>query len=203
MLLISPVSFRRTQPTEIYNFAAQSNVQVIFETPEYTVNAVTSVRFNDPAFSASKNAGAILSCVLFYDRITRAAAAIALGMQDKLYLGNLRCRARLPRPRRCRRHVDNPPAGQAGLLCSVTPGELVVRFERIAEEQTDLGRTAISGVDNDQHLPGFRIDPGLVHARRCGGRPRRTRARRITECFSPVASTSFAIWSRTWSRDLV
>ena len=30
---------QETQPTEIYNLAAQSNVQVSFETPEYTANA--------------------------------------------------------------------------------------------------------------------------------------------------------------------
>jgi GDPmannose 4,6-dehydratase len=30
---------QETQPTEIYNLAAQSHVQVSFETPEYTGNA--------------------------------------------------------------------------------------------------------------------------------------------------------------------
>ncbi len=30
---------QETQPTEIYNLAAQSHVQVNFETPEYTANA--------------------------------------------------------------------------------------------------------------------------------------------------------------------
>jgi len=36
---------QETQPTEIYNLAAQSHVQVSFETPEYTANADALVRY--------------------------------------------------------------------------------------------------------------------------------------------------------------
>ena len=48
-------------------------------------------------------------------KITRALARIKLGLQDKLYLGNLNARARLgPRPRLCRDAVADAATGQAG-----------------------------------------------------------------------------------------
>jgi GDPmannose 4,6-dehydratase len=143
------------QPDEIYNLAAQSHVQVSFETPEYTANADAlgplrileairilrlegKVRFyqastselygkaseipqneKTPFYPRSPYAAAKLYAywitvnyreaygmhasngILFNHesplrgetfvtrKITRAAAAIALGLQQKLYLGNL------------------------------------------------------------------------------------------------------------------
>jgi GDPmannose 4,6-dehydratase len=146
---------QETQPTEIYNLAAQSHVQVSFETPEYTANADAlgplrlleairilglekQVRFyqassselygrvqevpqreTTPFYPRSPYAAAKLYAywitinyreaygmhasngILFNHegptrgetfvtrKITRAVAAIELGMQEKLYLGNL------------------------------------------------------------------------------------------------------------------
>ena len=146
---------QETAPDEIYNLAAQSHVQVSFETPEYTANADAlgtlrlleamrilgvgeSVRFyqastselygdipevpqneNTPFRPRSPYAAAKLYAywtvvnyreayglhasngILFNHegptrgetfvtrKITRAVAAIELGMQDKLYLGNI------------------------------------------------------------------------------------------------------------------
>jgi GDPmannose 4,6-dehydratase len=146
---------QETQPTEIYNLAAQSHVQVSFETPEYTAQAdgigtlrlleairilglETTTRFyqastselyglvqevpqreTTPFYPRSPYAAAKLygywivvnyreayglhasNGILFNHesplrgetfvtrKITRAAAAIRLGKQDKLYLGNL------------------------------------------------------------------------------------------------------------------
>ncbi len=146
---------QEVQPTEIYNLAAQSHVQVSFETPEYTANAdalgtlrlleairilgmsdkvrfyqastselygkvqETPQRETTPFYPRSPYAAAKLYAywitvnyreaygfhasngILFNHegptrgetfvtrKITRAVAAIELGMQDKLYLGNL------------------------------------------------------------------------------------------------------------------
>lgn len=146
---------QETKPTEIYNLAAQSHVQVSFETPEYTANADAigtlrllesirilgmekAVRFyqastselygkvqevpqreTTPFYPRSPYGAAKLYAywitvnyreaygfhasngILFNHegptrgetfvtrKITRAAAAISLGLQDKLYLGNL------------------------------------------------------------------------------------------------------------------
>ncbi|MBS7539962.1 GDP-mannose 4,6-dehydratase [Ancylobacter lacus] len=149
---------RETQPDEIYNLAAQSHVQVSFDTPEYTANAdgigtlrmleairllgmEKRVRFyqastselyglvqevpqreTTPFYPRSPYAAAKLYAywivvnyreaygihasngILFNHespyrgetfvtrKISRAAAAISLGKQDKLYLGNLDAR---------------------------------------------------------------------------------------------------------------
>lgn len=146
---------QETQPDEIYNLAAQSHVQVSFETPEYTANAdgmgtlriLEAIRILDltkktrfyqastselygkvqavpqsettPFYPRSPYAAAKLYAywitvnyreaygmhasngILFNHesplrgetfvtrKITRAAAAIHLGLQDKLYIGNL------------------------------------------------------------------------------------------------------------------
>ena len=147
---------QEVQPTEIYNLAAQSHVQVSFETPEYTANAdalgtlrlleaIRILRMEDkvrfyqastselygkvqevpqrettPFYPRSPYAAAKLYAywitvnyreaygmhasngILFNHegptrgetfvtrKITRAVAAIELGLQDKLFLGNLR-----------------------------------------------------------------------------------------------------------------
>ncbi|MFB2553205.1 GDP-mannose 4,6-dehydratase [Ensifer soli] len=149
---------KETEPDEIYNLAAQSHVQVSFETPEYTANAdgtgtlrlLEAIRLLDltrktrfyqastselfgrarevpqsettPFYPRSPYAAAKLYAywitvnyreayglhasngILFNHespmrgetfvtrKITRAAAAIRLGLQDRLYLGNLDAR---------------------------------------------------------------------------------------------------------------
>ena len=148
---------QETQPTEIYNLAAQSHVQVSFETPEYTANADAlgvlrvleairilglkdRVRFYQAStsemfgsspppqnettpfhprspygvaklygywitvnyresygFHASNgivfnHESPIRGETFVTRKITRAVAAIELGLQDRLYLGNLEAR---------------------------------------------------------------------------------------------------------------
>jgi GDPmannose 4,6-dehydratase len=131
---------QEVQPDEIYNLAAQSHVQVSFETPEYTANSdalgtlrlleairilrlVDKTRFYQAStselygkvqavpqneqtpfyprspYGAAKlyayngilfnHEGATRAETFVTRKITRAVAAIELGLQDKLYLGNL------------------------------------------------------------------------------------------------------------------
>ena len=146
---------QETQPTEIYNIAAQSHVQVSFETPEYTANAdalgplrlleairILGLEKRTRFYQASTSElyGTVRRCrsakrprsirgartewpssmgtgsrriiakptgcmrqtasysimkvrtrgeTFVTRKITRAVAAIELGLQDKLYLGNL------------------------------------------------------------------------------------------------------------------
>ena len=174
---------QETQPDEIYNLAAQSHVQVSFETAEYTANAdgigalrlleairilklEEKIRFyqastselygkvqetpqkeTTPFYPRSPYAAAKLYAywitvnyreaygmhasngILFNHegptrgetfvtrKITRAVAAIQLGLQKTLYHGQHRLLARLGRcPRLCEGHVPDPAAGQAGRL---------------------------------------------------------------------------------------
>jgi GDPmannose 4,6-dehydratase len=172
------------QPDEIYNLAAQSHVQVSFETPEYTANADAlgplrileairilrlekKVRFYQASTSElygkacevpqnektsfyprSPYAAAKLYAywitvnyreaygmhasngILFNHesplrgetfvtrKITRAAAAIALGLQEKLYLGNLNAM-------RDWGHARDYVAGMWQILQQDTPGDYV------------------------------------------------------------------------------
>ncbi len=172
---------QEVKPTEIYNLAAQSHVQVSFETPEYTANADAlgtlrllegirilglkdSARFyqastselygqcykklrkqkKQPFIPRSPYAAAKLYAywitvnyreaygfhasngILFNHegprrgetfvtrKITQAVAAIHLGKQDCLYLGNLNAEARLGARSRLRgRHVVDAAAAAA------------------------------------------------------------------------------------------
>jgi GDPmannose 4,6-dehydratase len=132
---------QEVQPTEIYKLAAQSHVQVSFETPEYTGNADAlgtlrlleairilrlqkQVRFyqastselyglvrevpqreTTPFYPRSPYAAAKASNGILFNhegptrgetfvtrKITRAVAAIELGLQDRVFLGNLDAR---------------------------------------------------------------------------------------------------------------
>jgi len=176
---------QETQPDEIYNLAAQSHVQVSFETPEYTANAdglgvlrlleairllgltgktrfyqastselygkVQTVPQNEatPFYPRSPYAAAKLygywitvnyreaygihasNGILFNHespirgetfvtrKITRAVAAIHLGRQDKLYLGNLDAK-------RDWGHARDYVRGMWMILQQVTPNDYVL-----------------------------------------------------------------------------
>ncbi len=111
---------QQVQPDEIYNLAAQSHVKVSFDVPEYTAeaDAVGTLRMLDRSpYGVAKQYGFwitknyresydmfAVNGILFNHeserrgetfvtrKITLAAARIAQGFQDKLYLGNLDAR---------------------------------------------------------------------------------------------------------------
>src|SRR5579872_5340939 len=51
--------------------------------------------------------------------------------------------------------------GEAGFRL---PAELFVGLAGIADQKIDFGRAEIHRIDANQHLAGFLVDPGLVHA---------------------------------------
>ncbi len=176
---------QEVQPDEIYNLAAQSHVQVSFETPEYTANAdalgplrileairilhlqdkvrfyqastselygkVAEVPQNErtPFYPRSPYAAAKIYAywitvnyreaygmhasngILFNHesplrgetfvtrKITRAVAAISLGLQDKLFLGNLNAK-------RDWGHARDYVAGMWAILQQDEPGDYVL-----------------------------------------------------------------------------
>ena len=100
---------QEVQPDEIYNLAAMSHVKVSFDTPEYTTPFYPRSPYGVAklyAFWITKNyreAYGMFACngILFNHesplrgetfvtrKITRAAAKISLGLQDKLFMGNI------------------------------------------------------------------------------------------------------------------
>ena len=99
---------QQVQPDEIYNLAAQSHVKVSFDVPEYTAeaDAVGTLRMLEAVriLGLEKKTKIYVNGILFNHeserrgetfvtrKITLAAARIAQGFQDKLYLGNLDAR---------------------------------------------------------------------------------------------------------------
>ena len=87
----------KVKPTEVYNLAAQSHVQVSFDSPEFTadVDATGVLRI----LEAIRQCGLEKTCRMYQSerrgetfvtrKITLAAARIKQGKQEKLYLGNL------------------------------------------------------------------------------------------------------------------
>ena len=200
---------QETQPDEIYNLAAQSHVQVSFETAEYTANAdahrnaapprgdphprasskktrfyqastselygkAQAVPQNEttPFYPRSPYAAAKLYAywitvnyreayglhasngILFNHespmrgetfvtrKITRAVAAIHLGMQDRLYIGNLDAKRDWGHAREyVARHVDDPAAGRARRLRAGdrrNPQRARIRREGVSQESASI-----------------------------------------------------------------
>jgi GDP-D-mannose dehydratase len=93
---------QETQPDEIYNLAAQSHVQLSFETPEYTANPdgfgtlrlLEAIRVHASAGILFNHESPIRGETFVTRKITRAVASIEHGMQQKPLPRSSQCPAR-------------------------------------------------------------------------------------------------------------